>query len=361
MKKTTLSLTLISVLTVSFFCGTIVQPVKSQSLANIDINPDGSITGTTKIQQNGNVYTLTDNLNNLPVEILCDNIVFDGEGFTLQGPGGYPTPAAINLSCTNVVIRNFSISGWEVGILGNNKNNTIAENNVTGNERDIAIYANNYNIIGNYLADSDYAIRIIGNNDIIFQNVVENSGFAFWITNSSDIIITANNITSSNPNVFDTDFGGFSVYHNNFLNTNQNMGILLTDPNASTVTLPPWDNGYPSGGNYWSDYTIIYPNATEIGNSGIGNTPYVVSFSPNVVDRYPLLSPINISQAILELPLPSSSPSPSPTMSPSNPTPSPSIPELQSWIILTLFTVTTIGLALLLFGKKNKNIEEAEG
>ena len=152
MKKTALTLTLAATLILSsLFCGILVQPVKSQSLGTVYINLDGSITGTEKIQRNGNVYTLTDNLYNLPIVVLCDNIVFDGGGFTLKGPSGYPTPAAINLSSTNVVVRNFTIESWEVGILGSHSNNVITNNNVTGNERDIAVYANNYNITHNYL------------------------------------------------------------------------------------------------------------------------------------------------------------------------------------------------------------------
>jgi hypothetical protein len=50
-----------------------------------------------------------------------------------------------------------------------------------------------------------------------------------------------------------------------------------------------WDNGYPSGGNYWSDYQTRYPSAAEIDGSGIWNTPYVID--ANNTDRYPLMSP----------------------------------------------------------------------
>jgi len=48
-----------------------------------------------------------------------------------------------------------------------------------------------------------------------------------------------------------------------------------------------WDNGYPSGGNYWSDYEERYPNATEIDNSGIWDTPYVID--ENNQDNYPIV------------------------------------------------------------------------
>jgi hypothetical protein len=49
-----------------------------------------------------------------------------------------------------------------------------------------------------------------------------------------------------------------------------------------------WDDGYPSGGNYWSDYLTKYPNASQIDHTGIGNAPYVIN--SNNTDRYPLMS-----------------------------------------------------------------------
>jgi len=54
-----------------------------------------------------------------------------------------------------------------------------------------------------------------------------------------------------------------------------------------------WDDGYPSGGNYWSDYTDIdvfsgpYQNVT--GSDGIGDIPYTID--ENNQDRYPLIYP----------------------------------------------------------------------
>jgi hypothetical protein len=90
-----------------------VNDASSQSTGSIFINGDGSVSGTDKIQRNGNLYTLTDNIYNSPLVVQCNNIVIDGAGFTLQGAGGWPTPAAINLTCSNVTVRNFSIMNWE--------------------------------------------------------------------------------------------------------------------------------------------------------------------------------------------------------------------------------------------------------
>jgi len=72
------------------------------------------------------------------------------------------------------------------------------------------------------------------------------------------------------------------LYHNNFIDNN---------PNAYDGCSNTWDDGYPSGGNYWSDYTgnDIYsgPAQNISGSDGIGDTPYV---SGKINDRYPLMN-----------------------------------------------------------------------
>jgi hypothetical protein len=49
-----------------------------------------------------------------------------------------------------------------------------------------------------------------------------------------------------------------------------------------------WDAGYPSGGNYWSDYSGVDSNL-----DGIGDTPYVIDSSN--VDHYPLVRPFRLA------------------------------------------------------------------
>jgi hypothetical protein len=54
-----------------------------------------------------------------------------------------------------------------------------------------------------------------------------------------------------------------------------------------------WDDGYPSGGNFWSDYAGVDlfsgPLQNETGRDGIGDTAYVID--EDNVDRYPLINP----------------------------------------------------------------------
>jgi len=74
--------------------------------------------------------------------------------------------------------------------------------------------------------------------------------------------------------------------HNNFItNTEQ---VHLYHPFKIL-----WDDGYPSGGNYWSDYTGVDvksgPNQEQPGSDGIGDTAYVIDADNR--DNYPLVNP----------------------------------------------------------------------
>jgi outer membrane protein assembly factor BamB len=66
-----------------------------------------------------------------------------------------------------------------------------------------------------------------------------------------------------------------------------------------------WDDGYPSGGNYWSDYAgsdlFSGSNQNELGNDGIGDTPYIID-SDNL-DRYPLMIPWGMSYSGYDWPM----------------------------------------------------------
>lgn len=346
-----------------------VHDAESQSTGAIFINGDGSVSGTNKIQRNGYLYTLADNIYDSPLVVQCNTIVIDGAGFALQGAGGWGTPGvagteatpAINLTCSNVTVRNFKILGWEVGVLGAYNSNTISNNNITGTERAIAVYADNYDVTGNYLANSICGVRIKGNNNRISRNQIVNNYWGILISSSSGVIIVENNIANNNyaVNTDNMPPSNFQIYHNNFIN-GANITIVTTTSDALGFggggTLPPWDDG--KVGNYWSDYTTKYPNATEIDHTGIGDTPYLIRVDPTVTDRYPLVAPFNISETsnqpstIMQSPSPSPSPTPSafqqPTQSPeARATLSPSS-ELAITIGATLAVVAVFVIVLTL-------------
>jgi len=65
------------------------------------------------------------------------------------------------------------------------------------------------------------------------------------------------------------------IYHNYFNNINN-----ANDPYSNI-----WDNGYPSAGNFWSDYTGV-----DADGDFIGDTPYNISGGSNQ-DLNPLMYP----------------------------------------------------------------------
>lgn len=99
--------------------------------------------------------------------------------------------------------------------------------------------------------------------------------------------IVGNNFTDTFSGIMTSSAssGFHKVFHNNFVNNYyQATSYSINDE---------WDNGYPSGGNYWSDYngndsrSGAYQN--ETGSDGIGDTPYTID--GNSTDRYPLMHP----------------------------------------------------------------------
>jgi hypothetical protein len=75
------------------------------------------------------------------------------------------------------------------------------------------------------------------------------------------------------------------LYHNNFIGQGSVYLIMAENYNINT-----WDNGYPSGGNYWINLVGSDPDG-----DGISNTPYTIHGEPEVnVDRYPLMKPVPI-------------------------------------------------------------------
>jgi len=225
-----------------------------------------------------------------------------------------------------------------LGLSGFSNNNMISGNNITGNNAYGILLSSSSNnaISGNSIANNAYGIELSSpsnNNMISGNNITANNRFGIWLygpsnttvsgnsiannaygielSYSSNNAISGNNITANN--VFGIELESASrnvIYHNNFIDNQQ--------VNSST-SMNVWDDGYPSGGNYWSDYVggvdeKSGPNQDQPGGDGIGDNPYLID--ANNRDRYPLM------------------------------TPTPVIPEFPSTIILTLFmTLTTLAVA----------------
>jgi len=97
------------------------------------------------------------------------------------------------------------------------------------------------------------------------------------------------------------------IYYNNFLNNTRQVYDFSWDPPPVPPSRNTWDEGYPSGGNYWSDYSGVDKksgtNQDRHGSDGIGDTPYVID--ENNQDSYPLIrpfpSPLDLTRGLVEI------------------------------------------------------------
>ena len=174
-------------------------------------------------------------------------------------------------------------------------NNIITNNTITNNAGSaITIIGYSDNITGNNLSQNMIGIGLSATYSLVFKNnISENSEEGIYLTGDNNVI-SANYIAQNKYGVYSIPSFGLSsnntIFHNNFVN-NQHNAYSITP-----YDIQIWDEGYPLGGNYWSDYSTVYPNASEIGDSGIMNLPY--SICPNNTDKYPLMTPFDISNTI---------------------------------------------------------------
>jgi len=221
--------------------------------------------------------------------ISCDNIRVENLVFGSDAHG-------IFLAYTeNSQIKNCVFSNNENSIyLWESNNNTLIGNTIDNSNGIRLDHSNNNTLIGNTSDNhSGYwrpGINLqLSDNNTLIGNTCDNNYTGIFLYGFSD-----NNTLSGNTcknNAYGIYLGGHThnnnnyIYHNNFMNnTTQASG------DGSNY----WDNGYPSGGNYWSDYTGLDENRGENqdipGSDGIGDTPYDISGGSNR-DRYPLMNP----------------------------------------------------------------------
>jgi len=172
-----------------------------------------------------------------------------------------------------------------LSLIGENKEYTVIDGMVSGIV--VKIIANDVKISGFKIQWSAYPwggvnIRFSDNNIISNNIIANNSWCGIDAIYSNNNVITENEIEDNHCGIYlGTGSTNNLIYHNNFNN-------LLTDVQAyAKETGNTWDDGYPSGGNYWSDYEERYPDAKELDGSGIWDTPYEID--ENNQDNYPLM------------------------------------------------------------------------
>jgi parallel beta-helix repeat protein len=155
-----LALLLTSMLTLIFY----VQSIQSvRATGTIYIRADGSVElMTAPIQQDGNVYTFTDDIYD-SIVVERDNIVIAGSGCTVEGTGAYDSKGISLSQRSNITIKNVEIKTFGKGIhLYESSNNTIFESNITNNDYGIMLEWSSNNIVsGNIITNTNLVFSLM--------------------------------------------------------------------------------------------------------------------------------------------------------------------------------------------------------
>jgi parallel beta-helix repeat protein len=197
----------------------------------------------------------------------------------------------------NAITGNSILDNSHYGISISSSNNNIISDNIIFNNylEGIFIYSSSYpslsflnkiqrNTISgnNFIYSSSYPSLSFLNK--IQRNTISGNNHGIHLKRTNSSIITDNTISNNKGGVGLYECSGNKVYHNNFIDNNYQA---YSDLNNN------FDNGYPDGGNYWSDYEGddffrgFFQN--WFGSDDIGDTAYVLRFN-DCQDNYPFMT-----------------------------------------------------------------------
>ena len=224
------------------------------------------------------------------IDVTADNVTITGftitngywEGINVDGYNGSFISGNIISNCT-----------WDAIAFIFSNNNTVSNNVLIQNEiSGIWIEnSNNNTVSNNLLVQSVWSGIYIdsSNNNTIYGNIIDSNGYwgleCYGSNNNTVISNTISNNTDSGI-LLDSSCNNNTFYHNNFINNTDHVWI------SSDSLSNAWNSSYPTGGNYWSDYSGIDdysgPDQDILGSDGIGDTLYSIDADNN--DTYPLMN-----------------------------------------------------------------------
>jgi len=343
MNLKTKAITLLLVLLVSSLLAPFLvnQANAKPIVKNMQINDDGSLTLNGSPLSDDNAYLSTVDHVTYTVEqnftgtitVLAPGIVLDGCGYTITGTGD-EYDGGIAVSAPDVTVTDLKLdsmyegiylsSAADCNIIGNTLTNIVdkcvyvddsSNANITGNtlsECYYGIYLGTCNdgfynnVTQNYIADSYEGLYTCSSDDIITQNIINGTRWGLDLEGCSGITLVGNTVISPDDScIYLYDASDNTIYHNNFIASSATSEFYLDGAGPNV-----WDNGYPSGGNYWSCESHVdqYSGAAQDvpGSDGIAdeslnlapnthvviyaNSPLPFTYTGDV-DNYPLVQP----------------------------------------------------------------------
>lgn len=198
-------------------------------------------------------------------------------------------------STGRVYVENASFSyGNAPLIFYYSENNTVINCTFHDNFDPITIFRSNNNTFSRSEVrdnpnDAGMIIEDSQENQILNSTFVNNKYGIVLRIGASNNTITHNRVRNHSMFGVEAEAGSFSnlIFYNDFVNNS----VSGRDTSGGSNY---WDNGYPSGGNFWDDYSGVDnfsgPNQDQPGSDGIGDSWYAVA--PSGIDHYPIMEPL---------------------------------------------------------------------
>jgi parallel beta-helix repeat protein len=230
-----------------------------------------------------NTHTIENNyVNDRPIYYYKNN----SDTVTVPSDAGQ----VILANCSNITIQNLNLLGVYSAIqLGFSSHNNINGNTIADSSDGYSIrltHSSFNNITGNILTGANLmGIDLVESCDsnIISLNSITGRDDGIYLYHSSGNRILENNLANGRTGI---ELRGSNniIYHNNFMENSDNAGGYYTYSNIC-------DDGYPSGGNYWSDFDESGEGAYDNNHDGIADSAYDIPGGSGDQDRYPLMHP----------------------------------------------------------------------
>jgi parallel beta-helix repeat protein len=213
-------------------------------------------------------------------------------GFTIQNSGSICYNGGIHINSDyNNVSGNRIYNNAEIGVWLDSSDDNIVNNNIIENNGldGLWIDSSKYNTVSNNFINSNNDDGIVVKDST--QNTITENNIGFNDDNGTSIFspsidnnFVKNVIRSNNENGIYINASNNNIYHNSFIHN------ML---NANDEGENNWDDGYPSGGNFWSDYfgddDFHGVNQNLPGHDRMGDIPYEI-LGGNSIDEYPLIN-----------------------------------------------------------------------
>ena len=265
--------------TIQVSSGTYVESIFIKKPVDPNLTLIGEDPSTTIIDFGNNTYLKWETV------FLChgDNIIISQ--FTIQnGKFGVSLSSGQYHNVSGNIISNNSDWGVSIG-----SHSSISGNTICNNGKGVSIGSHS-SISGNTICNNDHeGVGLSGRYITVSGNIISNNDRGVDLSWEDYNTVSGNIISNNKYGVYLWGADNNTIYHNNFINNTQQVFV---DP-YPFPSINTWDNDYPSGGNYWSNYTGVDlysgPNQDEAGSDFIGDTPYVID--ENNQDDYPLMYP----------------------------------------------------------------------